>query len=80
MEPEAAQQALAKIGALYHIEKQIKEKKFSADELLAYRQKHSEPVVNDFFVWVYEQRQDVERLPSNPLSKALKYVATEKRN
>ena len=43
--------------------------------MLAYRQKHCEPVVNDFFTWVYEQRQRVDLLPSNPLSKALQYVS-----
>lgn len=74
MEPEAAQQALAKIGHLYALEKRCREQGLSADDKLAYRQQHTEPVVNDFFSWVYEQRQRVDLLPSNPLSKALQYV------
>ena len=75
MEPIAAQEALTQIAALYKIEKQIRKRKLSADEIHKFRQKHSEPRVKAFFAWVYEQRQRAELLPSNPLSKALAYVA-----
>ena len=74
MEPVAAQEALTQIAALYRIEKQIRERKLSPDEVHKFRQKHSEPRVKAFFAWVYEQRQRAELLPSNPLSKALAYV------
>ena len=74
LEPEAAQQALAMIAALYEVEKSIRESDWSADQIVAFRQKHSEPLVNDFFAWVYRQRNRIDLLPSNPLSKALKYV------
>jgi hypothetical protein len=40
-----------------------------------WRRKHSAPIVDTFFEWVKEQRQRPELLPSNPLSKALLYVA-----
>jgi len=75
MEPDAVQQALAQIGGLYALEKKCRAQDLAADEMLAYRQKHCEPVVNRFFAWVYEQRQRVDLLPSNPLSKALQYVS-----
>lgn len=74
MEPEAAQQALAMIAGLYEIEESIRESDWSAEQIAAFRQKHSEPLVNDFFTWVYQQRNRIDLLPSNPLSKALKYV------
>ena len=74
MEPDAVQAALAQIGQLYALEKQCRERALAGDEILAYRQKHCEPVVNHFFVWVQAQRQRIDLLPSNPLSKALQYV------
>ena len=75
MEPDAAQQALAYMGQLYALEKHCRAQQLAADEQLAYRQQHGEPVINDFFAWVYEQRQRIDLLPSSPLSKALQYVA-----
>lgn len=78
MEPDAAQQALAQIGQLYALEKQCREQQFDADKQLAYRREHGEPIVNAFFGWVQAQRQRVELLPSNPLSKALQYVVERK--
>ena len=80
MEPDTTQQALALIGKLYALEKKCRLQNVTADALLAYRQKHCEPVVNQFFSWVYDQSQRVDLLPSNPLSKALLYVSerTEK--
>nr|WP_246616331.1 IS66 family transposase [Shewanella sairae] len=47
---------------------------------MAYRQKYSEPIVDTFFNWLYEQRQRPEILPSNPFSKALSYALERKRN
>lgn len=75
MEPDAVQQALALIGELYALEKKTRAQELTAEEMFAYRQKHCEPVVNRFFIWVHEQRQRVDLLPSNPLSKALQYVS-----
>lgn len=73
-EHDASQQALAQIAQLYEIERHIRAADLAADELLAYRQKHSEPVVQGFIDWLYQQRQRVDLLPSNPLSKALRYT------
>ncbi|WP_220783652.1 IS66 family transposase, partial [Shewanella sairae] len=71
MEPELSKQALTQIAKLYEIEKHIRENLTYGDEILAYRQKYSEPIVDTFFNWLYEQRQRPEILPSNPFSKAL---------
>ena len=75
MEPEAAKYALAMIGALYKHEQVCREKHQTADDIQTYRQKYHEPIVTSFFNWVHEQRQRAELLPTNPLSKALHYVA-----
>ena len=75
MEPEAAQDALNMIAGLYLIEREIKGKKLNANEIKKRREKHSEPKVTAFFNWVHEQRQRIDLLPSNPLSKALHYAS-----
>ena len=74
IEPVASQQALAQIGALYKVEAQLRNKDLDAESILSERQKQSEPLVNDFFAWVYEQRHRTDLLPSNPLTKALAYA------
>tara|TARA_B110000240_G_C13419022_1_gene418577 strand:+ start:32 stop:811 length:780 start_codon:yes stop_codon:yes gene_type:complete len=74
IEPLAAQAAIDKIALLYKIEKHIKENITEASDALAYRQKHSEPLVTEFFNWVYEQRQRTDLTPKNQLTKALHYV------
>lgn len=75
MEPKLAQEALARIADLYLIEAEIKKRELCGDEVLAWRQTHSKPRVDAFFDWVFEQRQRADLLPSNPLLKALAYVA-----
>lgn len=75
MEPELAQQALDRIADLYQIEAAIRAREFEDGEVAAWRQTYSAPIVNAFFDWVAEQRQRPELLPSNPLTKALAYVA-----
>ena len=75
MEPELAQQALDRMADLYQIEAAIRAREFEGDAVVAWRAAHSGPIVDAFFDWVAEQRQRAELLPSNPLSKALAYVA-----
>ncbi|AZG36442.1 IS66 family transposase [Shewanella psychromarinicola] len=74
IEPIAAQAAIDQIALLYKVEKHIKDKITEPADTLTYRQKHSEPLVTEFFNWVYEQRQRTDLTPQNPLSKALNYV------
>ena len=73
-EPDAVAMALDMIGQLYAIEKTITADKLDGKRKLAYRQAHSQPVVDQFFRWCHEQRQRPDLLPSNPFSKALQYV------
>jgi len=74
-EPETVQQALDSIAAIYQHEKHIRDKQLSPDEVLAYRQQHSEPLVLGFFQWIYQQRQRTDLLPKSPISKALCYAS-----
>jgi transposase len=69
MNLDTAQHAINIIATLYKIEKYIRDNKLDKGQTLAYRQQHSEPIVHTFFIWVYEQRQRPELLPSNPLTK-----------
>lgn len=78
VEPDIAQQALNIIADLYLHEREIREKQLDADAVVQYRQQHCEPVVQRFFEFVYEQRQNPALLPSSPLSKALAYTHERK--
>ena len=75
IEPIAAQEAIEKIAQLYKVEKHIKDHVTEPKDALAYRQKHSEPLVTEFFNWIYEQRQRTDLTPKNQLTKALNYVS-----
>ncbi len=74
IEPAAVAEALERIGQIYRIETQIREQKFTGEKKLKIRSEQSLPVVDAFFAWVYEQRQRMDLVNSNPLAKALKYV------
>lgn len=73
-EPQASASALAFIGRLYEHEKVINKKQLNGQAKLDYRCQHSLPVVDTFFAWCFEQRQRIDLVKSNPLSKALAYV------
>ncbi|MFT6987745.1 MAG: transposase [Psychromonas sp.] len=53
----------------------IRHSKLDKGQTLAYRLQHSKPIVHAFFIWVYEQQQRPELLPSNPLANDLAYVS-----
>jgi transposase len=73
-EPEAVATALEYIRVLYQHEAAIRDRCLEPDKALAWRLHYSKPIVDEFFDWVYEQRQDPSRLPKDPLAKALEYV------
>lgn len=73
-EPDAVAQALELIGALYQVEAHIRDKKMNLTQTLACRAEHAKPAVDAFFVWCEQQCQRMDLVPSNPLSKALKYA------
>jgi len=70
----AAQQALERIGALYGVEQQIRDRKLEGEAKLEYRSRHAHPVVETFFGWCYDQRQRVDLVTSAPFAKALAYA------
>ena len=72
--PQASREALLLIGALYHHEQVIRDRSLAGEPKLAYRTAHSAPVVRAFWQWCEAQCQRGDLLPSNPLSKALKYA------
>ncbi|MCB1741345.1 MAG: IS66 family transposase [Gammaproteobacteria bacterium] len=73
-EPDAVAQALDYIGQLYQIEAHIKDKQFDLAKTQQMRAEQSKPIVDAFFTWCEQQCQRMDLVPSNPLSKALKYV------
>ena len=77
-EPEAVDQCLRQIKALYDVETQIKEKALGGEAKRQYRLEHSKPIVDGLFEWAQDQRQRMTWLPSDPFTKALNYL-TERR-
>ncbi len=73
-EPKSVAIALAYIGRLYEHEAYLRDNSISGQKKLAYRTENSLPVVDAFFSWCYEQRQRIDLVKSNPLSKALAYA------
>ena len=76
-EPDACAMALVYIGKLYKIEKDIRENNLQGEKKRQYRLEHAKPVVDAFFHWAHESRQNPELVPSNPLSKALRYTQNQ---
>ncbi len=72
-EPEA-RRALDFIGLLYGHEERVRERKLAREEKLAYRTRHSLPVVKGLWRWCEDQCRRHDLVPTNPLSKALKYA------
>ena len=73
-EPQAVSEALAIIGTLYRHEAHIRDNRLTGEAKFTYRTRYSEPVVTAFWAWCDSQCQRHDLLPSNPLSKALKYA------
>jgi transposase len=78
IEPEASATALTLIAKLYAIEQHSRDQQHTETEKHAYRQQYSQPIVDAFFNWCHEQRQRIDLVNSNPLSKALNYVIKRK--
>lgn len=74
IEPEAAEDALAIIGAMYHHETVIREKVLTGKAKLDYRVAHIEPLMQTFWQWCHQQCQRHDLTPTNPLTKALAYA------
>lgn len=59
---------------LYQVETHIRNKGLDRAGTLACRAEHAKPAVDAFFAWCDTQCQRLDLVPSNPLSKALKYA------
>ena len=66
--------ALDIIGRIYHVEAGIREKELIDEQKRLCRQEHSALLVEEFFTWCREERQRMDLVASNPLSKALGYA------
>ena len=75
IEPEVVFDALEQIRALYRIEEEIRKKELNGEKKLKLRSQQSKPLADAFFGWCFEQRQRIDLVNSNPLSRALTYVA-----
>jgi transposase len=68
VEPVLAAKALDRIGALYAVEAQIRQRKLAANAKREYRLDHARPIVEAFFGWVNASSAQ-GLLPSNPLTR-----------
>jgi transposase len=73
-DPEAIEEALKQIGALYEIEDQIRERNLTAEAKHQHRLTHSKPRVQAFFDWIDRQFERQGLLPSSPFTQALGYA------
>lgn len=73
-EPDAAREALMRIGELYAVEEHIRERKLGGEIKRLHRLLYGKPRVDAFFDWVDRQFEQLGLLPSNPLTKALAYA------
>ena len=74
VEPEAAAEALERIGAIYAVEAQIRELNLQGAKKRDYRQVHAKPLVEHFFAWVDKRLEAQGLLPSSPFTAALAYA------
>ena len=74
LEPERVEEALSRIGLLYRVEEEIRERQLTGADKRALRQQKGKPAAAHFFDWVEAQFGSQGFLPSSPLTKALAYV------
>src|SRR5262245_60792362 len=74
-DPERAHQALARIRALYAVERDAKETELTGAALAAYRQRHAAPVLAAFADWLSDQRSRV--LPKSLIGEAVTYASNQ---
>ena len=72
--PQAVDEALQQIAALYRIEKTIRHKGLSGEQKNRYRLEHSQPIVDGFFDWCRGQLDRGGLVPSDGLYVAIQYV------
>ena len=73
-DPEAVEDALKQIAALYKIEDQIREQNLSGERKRQHRLTHSKPRVEAFFAWIDRQFERQGLLPSSLFKQTLGYA------
>jgi transposase len=68
-----AEEALNLFGAVYAVEKHIREEGLTGDEKLAFRQKHAVPALAALHAWMTQQYEGLLR-PSSPIRSAIEYT------
>ncbi len=74
-DPERSHEALARIRALYAVEREAKARKLAGADLAAYRREHAGPVLAAFADWLAEQRPRV--LPKSAVGEAVTYATNQ---
>ena len=73
-DPEGVREGLRRIGALYLIEDEIRERKLAGEAKRLHRLTHSKPHVEAFFDWVDRTLEAHGLRPKNPFITALNYA------
>ena len=77
-DPDAVQEGLEQIGAIYAIEEDIRTAGLVGESKRLHRLTHSKPRVEVFFAWIERQFARQGLLPSNPFVQALGYLRTRR--
>jgi hypothetical protein len=80
VEPELCAEAIERIGALYQIEKEIREKNLVGGAKQKVRGERSKPIVADFFEWLRKELAASALIPSNPFTDAANYAFKRKKD
>jgi transposase len=79
VEPERAATALDRIGALYAIEAEIREKELAGEAKAQVRGARSRPIVVAFFEWLEQELAASALLLTNPFTKAARYARVRRK-
>lgn len=74
IEPQIAEQGLARIAELYAVEEDIRSRSLKGEAKRLHRLTHSKPIVESFFDWIDQQIECRGLLPTHPMTKALLYA------
>lgn len=79
LEPDRAREALRRIGELYGIEEEIRERALDPEAKQEERGSRSKPIVDGFFAWLRQEMASSALLPSNPFTQAAAYALERQR-
>jgi len=74
VEPDRSRKAVARIGELYEIEREIAQKNLTDLAKQERRGSLSKPIVSEFFAWLKREMAESALLPTNPFTKAAHYA------